>query len=200
MAGVLLVGTTILGALVVAIHQGPNPVDRWGFSAIARNPDSAILIHISKLGDPLVLVLGTLGAALLAFRRDRILALACLIGPVLAALLVELALKPLVGRRFEGVLSFPSGNVVAVATVAAAWILAVPRRVRPLAVVIGVLSTGAMAVAVTGLRWHYPTDALAGALFGTGVVFLVDGVLHLPDVGRWLPGMAGGSRGRRAGA
>ena len=44
-------------------------------------------------------------------------------------------------------------------------------------------------MAVIGLRWHYPSDALAGAAFGVGVVLLVDGVLHLvaPDL-RARPG------------
>ena len=37
-----------------------------------------------------------------------------------------------------------------------------------------------MVVAVIGLRWHYPTDAVAGAVLGVGAVLLVDGVAHLP--------------------
>jgi membrane-associated phospholipid phosphatase len=36
-----------------------------------------------------------------------------------------------------------------------------------------------MVVAVIGLRWHLPTDALAGVVLGVGVVLLVDGLLHL---------------------
>ena len=105
----------------------------------------------------------------------------------MAAVLVELALKPLVGRHFEGVLSYPSGNVTDVAAVATALALAVPRRSRVAVVVLGAATTGAMAVAVIGLRWHYPTDALGGAAFGVGVVLTVDGVLHLRDVRARLP-------------
>jgi membrane-associated phospholipid phosphatase len=178
---------SILAAVAIALHTGPNPVDHAGFSFIPRDADSSILIWISKLGRPLILVLGTLTAVLVAARRDRARALACLGGPFLANLLVELAFKPLVGRRFEDVLSFPSGNVADVAAVATAWVLAVPRRGRPLAVLVGVVATGAMTVAVVDLRWHYPTDALVGAAFGVGMVLMVDGVVHLPEMRRWLP-------------
>jgi membrane-associated phospholipid phosphatase len=98
-----------------------------------------------------------------------------------------LALKPLVGRHFEGVLTYPSGNVTNVAAVATALSLATVGRIRAVVVVLGTVAAGAMTVAVIGLRWHYPTDALAGAVFGTGVVLLVDGVLHLREIDRWLP-------------
>jgi membrane-associated phospholipid phosphatase len=171
----------------MAIHSGPNPVDHAGFSLIPRRSSSPLLIQISKVGRPWILVLGTLAAALVAVRSDRARALACAGGPLLADVLVEMAFKPLVGRRFEGVLSFPSGNVADVAAVATAWVLAVPRRGKPLAVLIGAVVTGGMTVAVIGLRWHYPTDALVGAVFGVGTVLTVDGVLHLPEVQRRLP-------------
>jgi membrane-associated phospholipid phosphatase len=185
--GLALVGVAVLGGVLVGLHPAANPIDRWGFSTVGRDADRGALVRIVKLGDPLVLVLGTLLASVLAFRRDRVAALACLVGPPLAAILVELAFKPLVGRHFEGVLSYPSGNVTNVAAVAAALALASPGRWRPVAVVLGATATVAMAVAVTGLRWHYPTDALGGAVFGVGVVLLVDGVLHLGEVDRWLP-------------
>ena len=186
-AGAVLVGVSVAAAAAIAVHSGPNPVDHGGFSLIPKNPDSSVLIWVSKLGRPLILVLGTLAAALVAVRRDRTRALACLGGPFLANLLVEMAFKPLVGRRFEGVLSFPSGNVTDVAAVATAWVLAVPRRGRPLVALVGAVATGGMVAAVIGLRWHYPTDALVGAAFGVGMVLTVDGALHLPDVNRRLP-------------
>ena len=186
-AGLILVGVAVLGGVLFAFRPGGDTLDRWGFTAVARTADTGALVRIVKLGDPLVLVLGTLLATALVVRRDRLRALACLVGPPLAAVLVELALKPLVGRRFEGVLSYPSGNVTNVAAVSAALALAAPARWRAVMVVLGSATTVAMAVAVTGLRWHYPTDALGGAALGVGVVLLVDGVLHLRDIGPWLP-------------
>jgi membrane-associated phospholipid phosphatase len=186
-AGVVLVSASVVGGMLVGVHPGSGVLDRWGFSAIGRTPDSGALVHIVKLGDPLVLVLGTVLATLLAVRRDRLRALACLSGPPVAAVLVELALKPLVGRHFEGVLSYPSGNVTNVAAVSTALVLATPGRWRAAVVLLGTATTGAMAVAVIGLRWHFPTDALGAAVFGVGVVLLIDGVLHLREIEGWLP-------------
>lgn len=199
MAGGILVGAAVLGGILVGLHPGPDVLDRWGFSAIGRTPRSGALVHLAKLGDPLVLVLGTLLATLLAVRRDRLRALACLVGPPLAAALVEFALKPLVGRHFEGVLSYPSGNVTNVASVSTALVLAAAGRWRLLVVVLGTGVTVAMAVAVTGLRWHFPTDAVAGAAFGVGVVLVTDGVLHLREIEGWMPAVLrpAGRAGRR---
>ena len=111
--------------------------------------------------------------------RDRWRALACLAAPALATLVVEWCLKPLVGRRYVGVLTFPSGSVTTVAALAAAWALAVPRWLRWVVIPAVTVVVGAEVWAVVGLRWHYPSDALGGAAFGVGVVLLVDGVLHL---------------------
>ena len=185
--GLVLVGVAVLGGVLLSLHAGANPLDRWGFSTVGRSGSKGVLGHVVKLGDPLVLVLGTLLASVLAMPRDRRRALACLVGPPLAAVLVELALKPLVGRRFEGVLSYPSGNVTDVAAVTTALVLAAPGRSRIVVGVLGGAATVAMGVAVTGLRWHYPTDAVGGAVFGVGVVLLLDGVLHLRELDRWLP-------------
>ena len=140
----------------------------------------------------MVLVLGTLLAAGLALRRDRLGPWPACAGHPWPRLLVELAIKPLVGRHFDGVLSYPSGNVTDVAAVATALALATcTAGSGPWSASSGLVATGAMAVAVTGLRWHFPTDALGGAVFGVGIVLLVDGVLHLPELARWLPPVLG---------
>jgi membrane-associated phospholipid phosphatase len=36
--------------------------------------------------------------------------------------------------------------------------------------------------AVLVLRWHYPTDVLGGVWVGSGAVFFIDALAHLP----WL--------------
>jgi len=76
--------------------------------------------------------------------------------------------KPLVGRTLGGVLSYPSGSTVGAAALAAAGVLASPRRWRPW--IAGPASAYALwvALAVVALRWHYPTEALAGLAFGVG--------------------------------
>jgi membrane-associated phospholipid phosphatase len=185
--GAVLVGWSILGAVAIHAHPQPNGLDRWGFEWIARAPHSATLARITDLGSPAVLAIGSVLAALLCVRRDRRRAIACLAGPLLCALSVEYLLKPWVGRRFEGVLSYPSGTTADLAALATAWILAVPARVRVVFVVIGSVAVGAMVVAVIGLRWHLPSDALAGVVLGVGIVVLADGVLHLRSPGQDRP-------------
>jgi membrane-associated phospholipid phosphatase len=161
------------------VRPGANVLDRWGFDLVAKSPNSAFFIHTTDLGSPAVLVGGCVAGALIVVRRDRMRAVACLLGPLVAAALVELVLKPLVGRHFEGVLTYPSGTVTDVTAVATAWVVAAPRRARPLVIVLGAVAVSLIAVAVTGLRWHYPTDVLGGIVLGVGTVLLVDGLLHL---------------------
>ena len=56
-------------------------------------------------------------------------------------------------------------------------VLATPGRWRvPVAVVASVYAVW-MAVAVVALRWHFPTDAVAGVAYGIGLVVLVDGLV-----------------------
>ncbi len=181
LVGAVMVAVSIGAAVAVSVHPGPNALDRWGFRAAPHAPHSVVLVRITDLGSPVVLFAGALLAAVVV-RHDRMRALACLAGPLLAALLVEYSFKPLVGRHFEGVLSYPSGSTADVAALATAWALAVPRRARLAVIACGALVTVAMGVAVTGLRWHYPSDALGGAVLGVGIVILVDGVLHLGQV------------------
>jgi undecaprenyl-diphosphatase len=189
LVGSLLLAVSVVAAVAVAHHPEATALDRLGFDLIPRSTRSSVLIKITDLGTPLVLVLATVAAALLALGRDRRCALACVVGPVVVAVLVEYTFKPLVGRQFEGVLSYPSGNVADVAAVLTAWSLAVPSRYREATIAVGVVLTGLMVVAVIGLRWHYPSDALAGLVLGVGAVLLIDGSLHVtprhdPDSGR----------------
>jgi membrane-associated phospholipid phosphatase len=62
---------------------------------------------------------------------------------------------------------FPSGHVTAVASIAIAFALVLPRRLLPAVAVIGAGLVTAMGWAVLALNWHYPTDAL-GAIFVAG--------------------------------
>jgi membrane-associated phospholipid phosphatase len=178
-AGGILLVWSALAAVAVGRSPGPNALDRWGFAALGPTTHSTLLVHISELGDPAVLAAASVLAAVVVVGRDRRRAVACLVGPAMATVLVEWVVKPAVGRHYLGVLSFPSGSVTVVASLAAAWTLAVPGWTRWPVAAVGVVLTGSMTVAVIALRWHYPSDALAGAAFGVGMVLLLDGLLHL---------------------
>jgi membrane-associated phospholipid phosphatase len=183
----VLLALAALGGILLRVRPRPNALDRWIFDLVPGHIGSPTLTHVTDLAAPVVLVVATLVAGVVALlRRDRLRALACVAGPGLVALGVELVAKPLVDRRFGGVLSYPSGNVADVTAVATSWVLAVPPRLRRLVAALALGLVIAMAVAVVGLRWHYPTDAVGGALFGSGLVVGLDGLLHL----RWGRGTA----------
>ena len=173
-----------IAALGAYLHLRPglNAVDRLGF---ALPPASThwwrFFRVVTRFGTWPALAVGSASAAIVAWytgRRDRWRALACLIGPPAAAALDQFVIKPLVGRLYQGELSFASGSVTVIAAVGTAWVLAVPRRFRPAAAVVGSLGVALMIVAVIALRWHYPTDALAGIVLGVGVVLMVDSAAH----------------------
>jgi len=186
--GGALVALTVVAALYFRHHPGPIFLDRWGFSFVHPHPKDRIYKWVTELGSAAVLVAGSILAAVVVVSRDRARALACLVAPGLAVVLVEWLLKPVIARRYAQVLSFPSGTTTAVASLATAWVLAVPDRIRPVAVAIGAFLVGLVSIAVIGLQWHFPTDALGGVVFGAGVVLLVDGLCHLGAASLREPG------------
>ena len=109
-------------------------------------------------------------------------AIACASAPLVAVLIVQDLAKPLVGRHIgvTGGSSYPSGTVAAVAALAMAFTLVMPRLLRPAMAVLGAVATVGVSAAVIVLRWHYPTDALGGIGVGMGSVLVVDGLFHVP--------------------
>ena len=197
MVSLLLLALTFAAGLVLALEPGRNAVDRWGFAVFSVRLQSLYLRGLSDLGIGEVTGSTAVVAALAAWRRDRRRALACLAGPALAGGLAE-TLKIVVGRRFEGALSWPSGTVSVVAAVATAVVLVTRSWGRVAAVVVGTAVVVANVVAVVAFRWHYLSDALGGVPTGIGCVLLVDSLLHLLSprrrrAGRAAAGAAGGA-------
>ena len=178
-AGAVMVGLVLLAALWFRARPAPVFLDTWGVSFVHPDLTNPWWRHLTDLKSVSVLVAGSILAAVAVVARDRWRAVACLIAPILAVLLTEYFLKPTVARHYDGVISFPSGTTTAVSALAMAWVVAVPGRLRPAVAVLGAFLVGLECMAVVGLQWHYPTDAIGGAVFGAGVVLLVDGALHL---------------------
>lgn len=180
--GALLLGCSVVAAALVARHPGPSGLDRWGFAmatpALHPSLHRSLLRTVTDIGNPAVVAGCSIVAAAVALRSDRFRATACLIGPPLAVVLAEYVTKPLVGRYFIGVLSYPSGTVTAISAAACALAVAAPPRLRPGAAAGALVLTALGTYAVLGLRWHYLSDALAGAAMAAGTVMLVDGLLR----------------------
>lgn len=68
--------------------------------------------------------------------------------------------------------SFPSGHVAAVAGLAAALVLAVPRVLRRLAVVLALPAVAAVGLATVVLEWHRPSDVVASVLIAVALAGL----------------------------
>ena len=140
------------------------------------------LQSLAALGGPSMLIVVI--ASVLGWswrRRDVVLGLLAVIGPVAAGAITEWVGKPLVDRRIDGIHpSFPSGHVTTAAAIAALlWITAqrgAGHRIRAMAVGVWGIPI-VVSVAVIQLRWHVATDAIAGIGVGSGVVFGLLGAL-----------------------
>ncbi len=174
--GAGLVALVACGGLYLSARPNSTRLDQWLFDLVPSGTDG-YLTRITWLRYPAVVVAVSVVLALVVVRRDRARALACLVAPPLALLSSELVIKPAVGRTLGGVLSYPSGSTVGAAALATAAVLVVPMRWRVAATVAASVYALWMAVAVVALRWHFPTDALAGLAYGTGFVLVVDGLV-----------------------
>jgi membrane-associated phospholipid phosphatase len=186
------------GALLGAGRSQPN--------ALSRRADAWIQAHIGAHHTALQLItnLGVAGSELVAAAlvlaalaaRRRNLAALVLISVPLAWILTEFVLKPLVHERIGNYLTYPSGHtqaVFCVATILAVGLLNPPwgepsASLRVLAVAIVVAVGVAVAVSMIGLDYHYLTDTVAGAAFGTGLALCTALGLDTARGRRALPG------------
>ena len=172
--GSLLLSGAIAGGLYFMVRPGPVLLDPWVFAALRPVHHSGFLVAVTRLGSPFVVVAAAAAGFLATVRRNRPRAVALLIGPVAAVAVCDWVMKPIVDRTYADVVSFPSGTVTAVAAVATVAVLATPDPWRSVVAALGGTVTVLEAMAVVALRWHYPTDALAGLAVGAGVVLLSD--------------------------
>lgn len=195
-AGLVLLAAAGVTGVVLVHRPWPNRLDAAGFAALPAAPGSVPWHDVAAIGSLPVLLAGIGLCVLATLWRDRARALACVLGPGAAVVVTERVAKPLVGRHL-GVLggnSYPSGTVTAAAALACVVVLVTPRRARPLAAAFGIAAVAATGAAVVAMRWHFPTDALGGALVGAGAVLVVDAVLHAVDLARRRTGRSGTPR------
>jgi len=116
-----------------------------------------------------------------ARRADQRLGRAVAAGPVVALVAGQLVARPVIGRRLDGVFTFPSGVTTVVAALAVAgallvwWprdVTRVRRRGRAVAGFGGAAVVTLAAVAVTAAGPATVSDAVAGALLGAATVLL----------------------------
>jgi len=155
---------------------GEGPIDRLGFDAIPDQWSQPFWQHVSHIGSPLAVTVGTLVSAVWAFGRDRHRAVTCVLAPLVAIVSCETVIKPLVGRQLGGSYDYPSGHVTAASAMLAVLVLATPGRWRWVTGCLSAIAAVLVAIAVVASRQHYPSDALAALLFTPAVLLLIDGV------------------------
>jgi len=173
-AVVSLLATALL-ALAVSRGDSALHLDRNAIHLLGRPPDVDLWKHVADvLAAPAIAVVVVASLVLGALRRI-LLRVGVFAGIAVATFLIsEHMVKPLVGERFFGQLSFPSGNVTAVcATALAMWIALYPvlgKWARIITFAFGAAWTLLMAAAVVGAIWHTPLDCIGSVLLSLGVV------------------------------
>ncbi len=95
--------------------------------------------------------------------------------------------------------TLPSGHSTVAASLAAALVLVVPVRMRPLAATIGALYAAGMAAMTLAAGWHRPSDAIAAFavvgiwVFGASAALVVWRGTGRPRVHEGLPGLVIGA-------
>jgi membrane-associated phospholipid phosphatase len=143
---------------------------------------------VTKLGGPVGVAAASVCLALLCLAlRHRLAALLCLVGPALAGAMAEWFLKPLIDRRMDGDLAFPSGQAtgaVAVAVVIALLLLpggalreGLGRAAQGVLWVATAAFGAGVGVALVVLHLHYATDVLGATVLAPVVIVTLAAVL-----------------------
>ncbi|GAA4886671.1 hypothetical protein GCM10025788_29400 [Serinicoccus chungangensis] len=126
----------------------------------------------SLLPDPYLLLGVALGLGALALLRDLRTGLAVLVAvPLLVAstqVLKDVLPRPHLADPWAMANSLPSGHTGAALALALALVLVSPRRLRPLAAVVGTGVSAWMGALVVMLGYHRPSDVLASMLLAVG--------------------------------
>jgi hypothetical protein len=177
LSAIAVVSLLATALLSLAVSRGSSgfELDRKAFLLLGRPPDVDLWKHVADLLAAPVIAIVVVASVVFGVLRRILLRVGVFAGIAAAAFLIsEDLIKPLVGERFFGQLSFPSGNVTSVcATALAMWIALYPvlgKWARTIAFVFGVAWTGLMAAAVVGALWHTPLDCLGSVLLSLGVV------------------------------
>ncbi len=173
----------VLGARYA--HRGGGEVDQRisGATAAHLSGHPQFVSWVVSLGNPLtILALVLMLVTALVLLKRPAAALLALLGPATAEVLTEMVLKPLVGRRLDGGLAYPSGHTTAIFSVALVVVVALlgPAWPRVGGVLVALGVAGAVGVSLVVSGNHYPTDVVGGAGVATvvigGLALLIDRV------------------------
>ena len=193
LAGVVLLVLTWFAALHIGFVERADASVLRGFGTLQGHPHvGGLAERVASLCDPRPYVLLCAIPVAMAVARRRVWTLVAIAVILLGANLTTAMLKPLLAHpRLDAHAlalspsinagSWPSGHATAAMALALCCMLAAPGRARPYVAAIG----GAFAVAVSysflTLKWHYPSDAVAGFLVAATWTSLAVGAVLLVE-------------------
>jgi membrane-associated phospholipid phosphatase len=188
-------GVLILAGLTIAVaaEHVPWSIDRFlrdtiylRYDRTGRRIDS-VMNHTSTA----MVVLAAVGATISGYAGSRRAAALFVAGPGLGVVVSEV-IKKLVVRHLDGLTfdGFPSGHTAAAVALALSLGLVLrprgvfagrtPRAARVTGYLLGTAFALAIGTFLIALRWHLPTDVLAGAVLGvTSVAVMAPTIDHL---------------------
>jgi membrane-associated phospholipid phosphatase len=131
---------------------------------------------IATLGDPVPVGVMAIALAVYALVRGQprsaafvivLLALTSVSSQVLKALLAYPRPEGLEGLAYVSPEAFPSGHATSSMSLAIALLIVVPKRLRPLAAVVGAGFSLAVSFAIVADGWHFPSDVAGGYLLAS---------------------------------
>jgi membrane-associated phospholipid phosphatase len=189
----------IFALMVGAYYVGP--VSTWdgaaldGLSSLAHH--ARVLRAADAMAhsaDPAVVIAALAGLCAIAVsqgRAQRAIAAALLVGGAgLCTMIFKVAaahprVHPALGDHQLGSTAFPSGHATAAMSLALAAVMIARGRWRLGAAIAGGVYAVGVAIALVVMRWHYPSDVIAGLLVATAVGMLVlAGLRFAADRGR----------------
>jgi undecaprenyl-diphosphatase len=155
--------------LMRSLVGNPVPVGKW---AVA--PPTVPTRVLAAFSSPVLtygMAVVTLGYAI--WRRWWALAGLAVLAPAVCVLVTEVLAKPLIDRRHEGYLSYPSGHTVTSVAALTVLVLAFSagwsRRNRLVAGAVWLVFVVCVAAGLVAMNYHYPTDTIGGIGVALGV-------------------------------
>jgi membrane-associated phospholipid phosphatase len=149
-------------ALGWVVRYGPIEVDDW-FLRFGQSP-ARWLLFFSDARVLAVLAAGTLLVGI--YQRRRRLSVVAVVSPLVAIALPQL-LKPLVDRKNDGVLTYPSGHTTTMVVVLGMIVLAAGAALWSVLVAVVWCILGIVGQSV---GYHYFTDTIGALLLGSAIV------------------------------
>jgi len=159
-----------------------------GFTGLDRAGSLGLLNALISIGNPLPVALAGLLMALIALAGGRPRAALFVLALVAITSASSQTLKALLAHpRPQGVpagiddAAFPSGHATAIMSLAIAFVVTMPARLRPAAATVGLGVVVPVSYSLVTLGGHFPSDVVGGYLLATGTALVLLAALRAAE-------------------